>query len=119
MNMEHPETVVLITRPPYQQRRSEEMLEAVMSLALFDMPHCVIFWDLGLAWLTPDQAPSQGKALSKQLSALPFYGSEALYYCQPHRAGILGEQAVNDTADPLTLAEIAAILRGARHVEVF
>ena len=113
------ETLVLVTAPPYQQRRSEEILEAIMSLALFDRDHAVIFWDQGLAWLTPEQRPGVGKSLSRQLEALPLYGSEALFFCQQHRAAILGDQPIADTVEPISLTDIALLMRQSRYVEVF
>lgn len=119
--MKHPhyETVVLVTQPTYQQRQSEEILEAIMSLALFDRSHCVVFWDQALSWLIPHQSPILGKSLSKQLSALPLYGSEALFYCDAHRQATLGDQPIAEEAEPLSLEGIAELLRTARHVEVF
>ena len=113
------ETLVLVTAAPYQQRRSEEILEAVMSLALFDRDHAVVFWDQGLAWLQPDQRPETGKSLSRQLEALPLYGSEALYYCAEHREAVLGEQPVNEDVTALALDDLTWLLRQARFVEVF
>lgn len=113
------ETLVLITSAPYQERRSEEILEAVMSLALFDRSHAVVFWHQGLAWLTPDQAPKSGKSLSRQLDALPLYGSEALFYCAEHRAEVLGNQPLRDDVTATSVTEIASLLRQARYVEVF
>lgn len=112
-------TLILVTASPYQQRRSEEILEAIMSLALFERDHAVIFWDQGLAWLTPDQQPNHSKSLSRQLEALPLYGSEALFFCQPHRAGVLGDQPITDQVQPIELDELAALLRQAHYVEVF
>ncbi|MHA7878241.1 MAG: DsrE family protein [Saccharospirillum sp.] len=119
MSATHFETLILVTQPPYQSRRSEEILEAIMSLALFDRDHAVIFWDQGLEWLVPGQPPSEGKNLTKQLSALPLYGSEALFYCQEHRAPALAEQPLNEAVVPLSLTSIADALRLARYVEVF
>ncbi|MFG1496515.1 DsrE family protein [Saccharospirillum sp. HFRX-1] len=113
------ETLILVTVPPYQQRRSEEILEAIMSLALFDRDHAVIFWDQGLAWLTPEQQPSKGKSLSRQLEALPLYGSDALFFCQQHRAAVLGDQPIADTIEPISLTDIAMLMRQSRYVEVF
>ncbi len=119
MTPAHYDTVVLVTQPTYQQRRSEEILEAIMSLALFDRSHCVVFWDQGLSWLIPHQSPILGKSLSKQLSALPLYGSEALFYCESHRLPVLGDQAIAEEAESMSLEGIARLLRDARHVEVF
>lgn len=113
------ETLILVTAAPYQQRRSEEILEAIMSLALFDRDHAVIFWDQGLAWLTPNQQPLAGKSLSRQLDALPLYGSDALFFCAEHRPVVLGDQPVADIAQPIGLSEIASLMRQARYVEVF
>lgn len=113
------DTVILITQPTYQERRSEEILETVMSLALFDRSHCVVFWDHGLSWLIQDQAPETGKSLSKQLSALSLYGSDALFYCRQHRGAILGDQPVVDTVAPLDLPDIVRLLRSTHHAEVF
>jgi len=113
------ETLILVTAAPYQQRRSEEILEAIMSLALFDRDHAVVFWDQGLAWLTTDQQPTSGKSLSRQLEALPLYGSDTLFFCQEHRALVLGDQRITDQVEPLSLADIATLMRQSRYVEVF
>jgi sulfur relay (sulfurtransferase) DsrF/TusC family protein len=116
---EHFDTLVLITRPPYQGRRSEEMLEAIMSLALFDREHAVVFFDQGLGWLVEGQEPVDRKNLGKQLKALPMYGSEALFYCSAHKDRILGSQSINEDALPCSLEQLASWLRQARYVEVF
>lgn len=113
------ETLVLITSAPYQQRRSEEILEAVMSLALFDRDHAVVFWHQGLAWLAPDQQPNAGKSLAKQLDALPLYGSDALFYCRDHLASVLGVHTPPESVEPIALSDLAQLLRQARYVEVF
>ncbi|WP_051207275.1 DsrE family protein [Saccharospirillum impatiens] len=113
------DTLVLITRPPYQGRRSEEVLEAVMSLALFDRDHAVVFFDQGLGWLAEGQAPGDSKSLSKQLSALPMYGSEALFYCAGHQHRVLGQTVSRDDVQACSLAQLAHWLRQARYVEVF
>jgi sulfur relay (sulfurtransferase) DsrF/TusC family protein len=115
----HFETLVLITRPPYQGRRSEEVLEAIMSLALFDREHAVVFFDQGLGWLVEGQEPLDRKNLGKQLNALPMYGSEALFYCSEHKDRIMGTQTINDEVLPCTLEQLASWLRQARYVEVF
>lgn len=116
---DHFDTLVLITRPPYQGRRSEEILEAVMSLALFDRDHAVVFFDQGLGWLADDQAPGESKSLNKQLSALPMYGSEALFYCASHQPRVLGKTIARDDVQACSLAQLAHWLRQARYVEVF
>lgn len=113
------ETVVLVTCAPYQGRKSEEVLEAIMSLALFDRSHAVVFWDQGLEWLVDGQSPAQGKNLSRQLAALPLYGSEALFYCEEHREAGWQAQPGSDVATPLTVQAIAQTLRQARYIEVF
>ncbi|PTY36575.1 hypothetical protein BGP77_04570 [Saccharospirillum sp. MSK14-1] len=113
------ETLILVTAAPYQQRRSEEILEAIMSLALFDRDHAVIFWDQGLGWLTPDQQPANGKSLSRQLEALPLYGSDSLFFCLEHRDLVLGDQPIADQVEPLGLTAIAELMRQSRYVEVF
>ncbi|HET8902937.1 MAG TPA: DsrE family protein [Saccharospirillum sp.] len=116
---DHFDTLVLITRPPYQGRRSEEILEAVMSLALFDRDHAVVFFDQGLGWLADGQAPGDSKSLNKQLSALPMYGSEALFYCASHQHRVLGQTIARDDVQACSLAQLAHWLRQARYVEVF
>lgn len=113
------ETVVLISCAPYQGRSSEEVLEAIMSLALFDRDHAVVFWDQGLEWLVDGQAPQSGKNLAKQLSALPLYGSEAMFYCKDHWEESWQTQPRSAVAEPLSLTAIARVLRRARYVEVF
>lgn len=116
---DHFDTLVLITRPPYQGRQSEEVVEAVMSLALFDRDHAVVFFDQGLAWLANNQAPVDAKNLSKQLSALPLYGSEALFYCASHQHRVLGQDIHRDDIQACSLGQLAHWLRQARYVEVF
>lgn len=113
------ETLVLVTSAPYQGRRSEEVLEAIMSLALFDRPHAVVFWDQGLEWLVDGQAPIKGKNLSRQLAALPLYGSESLFYCEEHYEHGWQAQPWTVVASPLSIQAIASALRQARYVEVF
>lgn len=116
---DHFDTLVLITRPPYQGRQSEEMLEAVMSLALFDRNHAVVFFDQGLGWLADGQAPGDSKSLNKQLRALPMYGSEALFYCVSHQHRVLGQEVYRDDIQACSLEELAYWMRHARYVEVF
>lgn len=116
---DHFDTLVLITRPPYQGRRSEEILEAVMSLALFDRDHAVVFFDQGLGWLAEGQAPGESKSLNKQLSALPMYGSEALFYCASHQHRVLGQDIHRDDIQACSLGQLAYWLRHASYVEVF
>lgn len=116
---DHFDTLVLVTQPPYQGRRSEEILEAVMSLALFDRDHAVVFFDQGLGWLAEGQAPVDSKSLNKQLSALPMYGSEALFYCASHQHRVLGQTIARDDIQACSLAQLAHWLRLARYVEVF
>lgn len=113
------ETLVLVTHAPYQGRKSEEILEAIMSLALFDRSHAVVFWDQGLEWLVEGQSPTQGKNLSRQLAALPLYGSDALFYCEAHFQAAWQAQPCSDLAKPLSTQAIARALRQARYVEVF
>lgn len=119
MSVSQHETLVLVTSAPYQGRRSEEVLEAIMSLALFDRSHAVVFWDQGLEWLVEGQTPANGKNLSRQLAALPLYGSEALFYCEEHYEQGWQAQPRTDVASPLSIASIADALRQARYVEVF
>ena len=116
---DHFDTLVLITRPPYQGRQSEEVLEAVMSLALFDRDHAVVFFDQGLGWLADNQAPVDSKNLNKQLSALPLYGSEALFYCAAHQHRVLGQEVHRNDIQACSLGQLAYWLRHARYVEVF
>ncbi|MEX2321877.1 MAG: DsrE family protein [Saccharospirillum sp.] len=116
---DHFETLVLITRPPYQGRRSEEILEAVMSLALFDRDHAVVFFEQGLGWLADGQAPSDSKNLSKQVSALPLYGSDTLYYCASHQNRVLGQAVSRDDIQACSLNQLAHWMRQARYIEVF
>lgn len=115
----HFDTLVLVTRPPYQGRQSEEVLEAVMSLALFDRDHALVFFDQGLGWLADNQAPVDSKNLNKQLSALPLYGSEALFYCAAHQHRVLGQEIHRDDIQACSLGQLAYWLRQARYVEVF
>jgi sulfur relay (sulfurtransferase) DsrF/TusC family protein len=115
----HYQTIILITCPPYQGRRSEEILEAIMSLALFDRDHAVMFFDQGLGWLSTGQVPGDRKNLSKQLSALPMYGSDDLFYCAGHKERVLGNQPVREDVMACTLSQLTSWLRQASYVEVF
>lgn len=90
-----------------------------MSLALFDIDHRVVFFEQGLGWLLAGQSPAGQKSLEKQLSALPLYGSDALYYCQEHAQSITAERALNELVSPVHLATLSDWMRQASHVEVF
>jgi sulfur relay (sulfurtransferase) DsrF/TusC family protein len=108
--------LIIIKSPPYQGRRAHEILEAIMSLALFDIKHRVVFFDSGLGWLMQNQQPEQQKSLQKQINALEMYGSEQLFYCQEHApAG----QTLHDSVTAVPLTELAQWIRNAKKVEVF
>ncbi|EAR09672.1 DsrE family protein [Reinekea blandensis] len=111
--------LIIIKSAPYAGRQSHEILEAVMSLALFDIEHRIVFFEQGLGWLLPNQQPVGQKSLEKQLAALPMYGSESLHYCQEHAESVLNDLAINDQVSPITSAALAQWIQDAAHVEVF
>lgn len=111
--------LIIIKSSPYAGRQSHEILEAVMSLALFEVEHRVVFFEQGVSWLLPGQRPEQQKSLEKQLSALPIYGSEDLFYCQEHAQSLFNDAQLNDNAAPLTCETLSQWVRQANHVEVF
>ncbi len=111
--------LVLVTKPPYSGRTSHEIIEAIMSLALFDVAHKIVFFDAGLSWLTVNQCPEQQKSLEKQLNALPIYGCDDIYYCSEHRATLLESTELNSIAEPVLEAELAQWFQQAKQVEVF
>ena len=108
--------LIIVKQAPYLGRLSQEITEAIMSLALFDIDHKVVFFEDGLAWLRQNQAPIAQKSVEKQLKALPMYGSEEIYYCSEHKA----EQAtLGDIAEPVSQAQLAQWFQDAKHIEVF
>ncbi|WP_320824973.1 DsrE family protein [Reinekea sp.] len=111
--------LIIIKQSPYQGRQSHEILEAIMSLALFDIDHRVVFFEQGISWLFAQQAPADQKSLEKQLSALPLYGSEQLYYCQEHHLDLFPDQQPLPSVQPVSAEELALWCRQAQHVEVF
>jgi sulfur relay (sulfurtransferase) DsrF/TusC family protein len=111
--------LILVTQPAYRSRSSHETLEAIMSLALFDVEHKVVFFEQGLTWLTQNQQPSQAKSIEKQINALPMYDSEELYYVSEHHPTILGDNQPNGFIAPINLETLAIWFRQAKHVEVF
>jgi sulfur relay protein TusC/DsrF len=111
--------LIIIKQSPYQGRQSHEILEAIMSLALFDIDHRVVFFEQGISWLFVQQTPTDQKSVEKQLSALPLYGSEQLYYCKEHHLGLFPEQQLQASVQPISADELALWCRQAQHVEVF
>jgi|TARA_B110000503_G_C6869674_1_gene298116 sulfur relay (sulfurtransferase) DsrF/TusC family protein len=111
--------LIIIKQSPYQGRQSHEILEAIMSLALFDIDHRVVFFEQGISWLFAQQAPTEQKSLEKQLSALPLYGSEALFYCQEHQTLLFPDQQLQQSVQPVSLQDLALWCRQADHVEIF
>ena len=110
------DALIIVKAAAYQGRQSEEILDAVLSLALFDLEHRVVFFGAGLSWLNKQQAPSKQKSLAKQLAALPMYGSDKIYYCAQH---LPPETGVADFAKPVSTIELGQWLRAAKRVEVF
>lgn len=108
--------LIIVKEAPYQGRQSHEILEAVMSLALFDIEHRVVFFEAGLTWLLENQQPENQKSLSKQISALPMYGSENIYYCLEHKTS---KMRLNETAEAIELKTLASWVLEADKVEVF
>lgn len=113
-----PFNLVIITQSPYQGRRGHETLEAIMSLALFDIDHKVVFFADGLYWLTQNQKVDGQKSLEKQLSALPIYGSEELYFVTEHKQKLLPESKLNSSVSDINLEILAEWFKQAKHVEL-
>lgn len=111
--------LILVTQPAYRSRSSHETLEAIMSLALFDIEHKVVFFEQGLTWLTANQLSSQTKSIEKQINALPMYDSDELYYVVDHLKSVLGENQVNSLVEPVDLATLSTWFKQAKHVEIF
>lgn len=112
-------TLVIVTQPPYQSRLANEQIEAIMSLALFDIDHSVVFLGDGLLWLIPGQQATSNHSIDKQLQALPMYGSESLYYVEEDKHDVLGVSAVNELVKPVNRTELVQWMRQSNHVEVF
>lgn len=111
--------LILVTQPPYQSRAGHETLEAIMSLALFEVDHKVVFFEQGLTWLTTQQKPSISKSIEKQLNALPMYDSEELYFVAEHKKAILGNNDTHPLVEPISLEQLSHWFQSAKHVEVF
>lgn len=112
-------TLVIMTQPPYQSRLAHEQLEAIMSLALFDIEHRVVFLGDGLLWLIPGQYSKNSHSIDKQLQALPLYGSDSLHFVKEDKEAILGSSNVNDTVSAISRAELVQWIADAQNVEVF
>jgi sulfur relay (sulfurtransferase) DsrF/TusC family protein len=111
--------LIIVKQAPYSGRTSHEILEAVMSLALFEVPHKLVFFGPALTWLINGQDAGAQKSIEKQLKALPMYGSEDIYFIADHKEEFLGNQANNDVAEPISLEELSQWFRDAKQVEVF
>ncbi|MBU2863243.1 DsrE family protein [Reinekea forsetii] len=111
--------LILVTNPPYNSRTGHETLEAVMSLALFEVDHKIVFFEQGLTWLTKNQSPSHAKSIEKQLNALPMYDSEELYFVEEHKEAILGNNETHSLVAPISLQQLTTWFQNANHVEVF
>lgn len=110
--------LIIVKSSPYSGRESHEILEAIMSLGLFEVEHRVVFFDSGIAWLATEQNPSHQKSLIKHISALPLYGSDALYFVKEHLT-TMDDAEISDVANPVSLDHLAKWTRAANHVEVF
>lgn len=110
--------LIIIKQAPYSGRTAHETLEAIMSLALFEVPHKVVFFGPALSWLLSNQNPSQQKSLEKQINALPMYGSEDIYYVTEH-LNLFAGATLNNNAEPVAEAELAQWFKQAAQVEVF
>jgi sulfur relay (sulfurtransferase) DsrF/TusC family protein len=111
--------LIIIKQPPYSGRTSHEILEAIMSLALFDIEHRIVFFETGLTWLTANQKSDHFKSLEKQLKALPMYGSEDIFFVKDHYEVFEQAPLLTDTAKSLELVELQQWFQDAQHVEVF
>lgn len=112
-------SLIIIKSSPYSGRKSHEVIEAVMSLALFEVPHRVVFFGDGLLWLTEPQSAPHQKRLIKQLNALPIYGSDELYYCAEHSTSFDASIKLGEIAEPVPLAQITDWFKDSTQVEVF
>jgi sulfur relay (sulfurtransferase) DsrF/TusC family protein len=111
--------LILIKQPPYSGRTSHEILEAIMSLALFEVPHKIVFFGPALTWLVTEQFSNGQKSLEKQLKALPMYGSEEIHFVQEHKNIYLPEQIHANIAEPISQETLSQWFRDAKQVEVF
>jgi sulfur relay (sulfurtransferase) DsrF/TusC family protein len=112
-------SLILIKQPPYSGRTSHEILEAIMSLALFELPHKIVFFGPALTWLVTEQDSGTLKSLEKQLKALPIYGSEDIFYIQEHKKNYLPEHKLVSIAEPISQETLSQWFKDAKQVEVF
>lgn len=73
--------LIVIDRPPYGDWHGREALDMALSLAAFDQPVAILFRGEGVHWLRPGQngGAVDQKTVSRNLSAAPLFGVEALY----------------------------------------
>ncbi|TXR53470.1 DsrE family protein [Reinekea thalattae] len=109
----------VVKKPSYLGRSHLEILEALMSIGLFDIEHKIVFFEAGVSWLLKEQAPINEKSIEKQINALPMYGAENLYYVDSHAQALYPNQALNENAEAVSTAELASWMQQAEHVEVF
>lgn len=112
-------SLFIVKRPSYLGRSHLEITEALMSLALFDIEHKIVFFEQGISWLLKKQNPAEDKSLEKQLNALPLYGSEEIYFVEEHAKELLPGQALNEIAEAVTQDQLTDWIREAEHTEVF
>ena len=113
------EACVVVKCCSYQSRYAHEVLNALLTLAVFEMPARIVFFDQGLTWLLPNQSPSQSKSLAKQLLMLPMYGQESIYYCQEHQQQSFPNQALWADAQPIPLTTLTRWIKHSTKVLVF
>ncbi len=73
--------LIVIDRLPYGDWQGREALDMALSLAAFDQSVAILFRGDGVHWLRPGQngnAVGQ-KTVSRNLSAAPLFGVDALY----------------------------------------
>ena len=111
--------LIIIKKPSYLGRQNAEILEAIMSLGLFDIEHKIVFFEQAISWLLTHQNPEHEKSVEKQINALPMYGCEAIHYIDTHANELYPNQSFNDQASKISEQQLADWLREAKHVEVF
>lgn len=110
--------LILVKSAPYQGRRSFESVEAIMALALFDIPHRVVFIGDGISWVFSDHNTVE-KSLEKQLKALPMYDSDDIYVCEEHLESVAQDVDILDFVEQVKEVTLADWIRTATQVEVF
>lgn len=73
----------IVSRAPYDNTHSLELIEAAMVGAVFDFQVSILFRDEGIWCLLKNQdaSPLRQRTLAKVLTALPTYDVQSIYVC--------------------------------------